>query len=117
MNMILLMGFSFAIFYSFFGIPLGRLADSKSRRTIIAAGMVLWSLLTAGCGLPKNFGHFLLLRMGVGVREAALSPSAYSLMPDYFPKEKRATAVPELFVLHCIRRGVLFNQRGELGDF
>lgn len=92
-EMSLLMGFSFAIFYTFFGIPLGRLADSKSRRAIISAGIVLWSLMTAACGLARNFVHFLLLRMGVGVGEAALSPAAYSLIADYFPRENRATAL------------------------
>ncbi|HEX5733738.1 MAG TPA: MFS transporter [Blastocatellia bacterium] len=88
-----LMGFSFAVFYTFFGIILGRLADTKSRRTIIAVGLVLWSLFTAGCGLARNFVQMLLLRMGVGVGEAALSPAAYSLITDYFPKERRATAI------------------------
>ncbi len=107
-KMSLLMGFSFAVFYSFFGIPLGRLADSKSRRTIIAAGMVLWSLLTAGCGLAKNFWHFLLLRMGVGVGEAALSPSAYSLISDYFPKENRATAISVYSMAFYIGSGIAF---------
>ena len=92
-EMSLLMGFSFALFYTFFGIILGRLADSKSRRTIIAVGFVLWSLFTAGCGLARNFVQMLLMRMGVGVGEAALSPAAYSLITDYFPKERRATAL------------------------
>ncbi|HEX2713091.1 MAG TPA: MFS transporter, partial [Candidatus Acidoferrales bacterium] len=92
-QMSLLMGFSFALFYSVFGFPLGRLADSKSRRGIIAAGMVLWSILTTACGLARYFWHLLLLRMGVGVGEAALSPSAYSLISDYFPRDRRATAI------------------------
>lgn len=92
-EMSLLMGFSFAVFYTFFGIPLGRLADSRSRRSIIAAGFIFWSVMTAGCGLAKNFVQMLLLRMGVGVGEASLSPAAYSLITDYFPKEKRATAI------------------------
>ncbi len=89
----LLMGFGFAVFYALFGIPLGRLADSRSRRTIIAVGFVFWSLMTAGCGLARNFWQMLLLRMGVGVGEAALSPSAYSILSDYFPRERRATAI------------------------
>lgn len=92
-QMSLLMGLSFAVFYTFFGIPLGRLADSKSRRTIIAAGFALWSLFTAGCGLTRNFAQMLLMRMGVGVGEAALSPAAYSLITDYFPPKRRATAI------------------------
>ena len=92
-QMSLLMGFSFAVFYTFFGIVLGRLADSKSRRSIIAVGFVMWSLFTACCGVARNFFEMLLLRMGVGVGEAALSPAAYSLITDYFPKERRATAI------------------------
>ncbi|HEV1994433.1 MAG TPA: MFS transporter [Candidatus Acidoferrum sp.] len=116
-KMSLLMGFSFAVFYSFFGIPLGRLADSKSRRTIIAAGMALWSLLTAGCGLAKTFAHFLLLRMGVGVGEAALSPSAYSLISDYFPKEKRATAISVYSMAFYIGSGIAFLLGGLVVGF
>ncbi|MFY9556762.1 MAG: MFS transporter [Blastocatellia bacterium] len=92
-QMSLLMGFSFALFYTFFGLPLGRLADSRSRRTIIAAGFTVWSIMTAACGLARNFAHMLLLRMGVGVGEAALSPAAYSMITDYFPPRRRATAI------------------------
>ena len=89
----ILMGFSFAVFYTFCGIPMGRLADTRSRRSIVAAGLVFWSVFTAMCGLARNFVQMLLYRIGVGVGEAALSPSAYSLITDYFPKEKLATAI------------------------
>lgn len=92
-KMSLLIGFSFALFYTFFGIPLGRLADVCSRRLIIAAGLVLWSAFTASCGLATTFEAMLLLRMGVGIGEAALSPAAYSLITDYFPRERLATAL------------------------
>ena len=92
-QMSLLMGLSFAVFYTFFGIPLGRLADSRSRRAIIAAGVTIWSIMTAGCGLARNFSQMLFLRMGVGVGEAALSPAAYSMITDYFPKQRLATAI------------------------
>ena len=92
-QMSLLMGFAFALFYTLCGIPLGWLADKKSRRSLIAVGFIFWSIMTAGCGLAQNFVQMLLLRMGVGVGEAALSPAAYSLISDYFPKEKRATAI------------------------
>src|SRR5579863_6712 len=89
----LLQGFSFALFYTFCGIPLGRLADKRSRRGIIAAGLVAWSAFTSMCGLAKSFGQMLFWRMGVGVGEAALSPAAYSIITDDFPKEKLATAI------------------------
>jgi MFS family permease len=89
----LLMGFSFAVFYTFFGLPIGRMADSHSRRNLIAGGIATWSLFSAGCGLARNFAQMLFLRMGVGVGEATLSPSAYSLLTDYFPPRRRATAM------------------------
>jgi len=89
----LLQGLSFALFYTFFGIPIGRLADIHSRRRIIALGLLAWSLLTTACGLAHTFWQMLFLRMGVGVGEAALSPAAYSLITDYFPRRRLATAI------------------------
>jgi MFS family permease len=91
-GMSLLTGFSFAVFYTLFGLPLGRISDAHSRRGLIAAGFVLWSLFSAGCGLARNFTQMFLMRIGVGVGEATLAPSAYSLIVDYFPSERRATA-------------------------
>lgn len=92
-QMSLLMGLSFALFYTICGIPLGRMADTKSRRGLIAFGVLVWSLMTALCGTAKTFWHFLTFRIGVGVGEAALSPSAYSLLADSFPPRLRATAI------------------------
>ncbi|HAI75541.1 MAG TPA: MFS transporter [Microscillaceae bacterium] len=89
----LLMGFSFAIFYTLLGLPIGRLSDYKNRRNIIAWGIFVWSLMTAACGLAKNYWQFFLARVGVGIGEAALSPAAYSMITDYFPKRKLATAL------------------------
>ncbi len=92
-KMSLLMGPSFAVFYTLFGIPLGRLADTRSRRAIISLGIAVWSLMTAGCGLTRTFRQLAVMRMGVGVGEASLSPSAYSLISDYFRPERRSTAM------------------------
>jgi MFS family permease len=88
-----LQGLSFVIFYTFFGILIGRLVDLYSRRTIIAIGMVLWSLFTTCCGIATGYWQMLGLRMGVGVGEAALSPAAYSLVTDYVPPRRLSTAI------------------------
>jgi len=88
-----LMGPAFAFSYILFGIVFGRLTDLRSRRTIIAAGFATWSLFTAGCGLASTYLQMLLLRVGVGIGEASLSPAAYSLITDYFPPKRRATAI------------------------
>lgn len=92
-QMSLLMGLSFALFYSFLGLPIARLADRTSRRRIIAWGIAVWSVMTALCGAARNYGQLFLARMGVGVGEAALSPPAYSLIADYFPKDRLGTAI------------------------
>ena len=88
-----LYGTAFAIFYSLFGIPLGRLADSWYRGRLMAIGLALWSSMTALSGLAQNFGMLAAARVGVGIGEASASPAAYSMIADYFPKEKRATAL------------------------
>ncbi|MEO0877312.1 MAG: MFS transporter, partial [Bacteroidota bacterium] len=89
----LLLGASFGLFYSIMGVPLGRLADVYSRKKIIAFGVALWSLMTALCGVTKSYVQFFFARMGVGVGEATLSPATYSMLSDYFPREKLATAI------------------------
>lgn len=89
----LLMGLSFAVFYSVLGIPIGRLADRSSRRAIVAVGAVLWSGMTALSALARTFGQLFALRVGVGVGEATLGPSAVSLIADAFPRERRGTAM------------------------
>ncbi|MGH8284862.1 MAG: MFS transporter, partial [Steroidobacteraceae bacterium] len=89
----LLIGLAFAVFYTLLGVPIARLADRYSRRAIIAAGVAVWCVMTAACGLARNYAQLFLARVGVGVGEAALSPSALSMMSDYFPKRTRGRAV------------------------
>ncbi len=89
----LLHGFAFAIFFSLAGLPLGRLADNANRRFIIGTGIATWSLMTALCGFAKSFGHLFIARMCVGVGEASLMPSAYSMLSDAFPPKKLNTAI------------------------
>jgi MFS family permease len=86
-------GAAFAVFYALFGIPLGRLADNWSRVKLLSIGLALWSLMTALSGFARNQAELTLARMGVGVGEATASPTAYSLISDYFPKRQRATAL------------------------
>ena len=92
-QMSLLMGFAFVIFYVTMGVPIARLSDRYSRRTIIATGIFLWSLATAACGLARNFWQLFLARIGVGVGEATLTPAAYSMIADYFPKALLGRAI------------------------
>ncbi|MEQ1687773.1 MAG: MFS transporter [Sphingopyxis sp.] len=86
-------GAAFAVFYALFGIPLGRLADNWGRVKLLSIGLTLWSTMTALSGFSRNFATLGFARMGVGIGEATASPSAYSMISDYFPKRQRATAL------------------------
>ena len=88
-----LYGTAFGVFYALFGIPLGRLADNWHRVRLMTIGLGLWSTMTALSGLSATGGQLTAARVGVGVGEATASPSAYSLISDYFPKRLRATAL------------------------
>jgi MFS family permease len=89
----LLQGLAFALFYTFMGIPLGRIADSRSRRNLIAVCIVIWSVFTSTCSAARSYFSLFLVRIGVGVGEAGLSPAAYSLISDYFPKQRIGAAI------------------------
>lgn len=89
----LLIGLPFGLFYATLGLPLGRLADSWNRRNLIAIGIATWSAMTALFGVARGFGQMLLARTGVGIGEAALAPPTVSLLADYFPPKRIATAL------------------------
>lgn len=89
----LLQGLAFAMFYAFFGLPMGLLADRFSRRNIILAGLIVWSAMTALSGGARSYATLALARMGVGVGEAVINPCAFSMIADYFPKERLSSAL------------------------
>ncbi|MGI9440613.1 MAG: spinster family MFS transporter [Parvibaculales bacterium] len=88
-----LIGLSFAVFYATLGIPIAILADRYSRRNIIAAAVIVWSAMTALCGLAANYTQLVLARIGVGIGEAGSSPPSHSMIADLFPLESRGVAM------------------------
>ena len=89
----LLAGAAFAVFYCGMGLVIARWADRYSRKWIITTGITLWCSMTALAGTAKSFGQLFLYRVGVGVGEATLSPSAYSMLAGYFPPQRLALAI------------------------
>lgn len=89
----LMSGLAFALFYTVLGIPIARLAERKNRPMIIGTSVAAWSAFTALCGAAQNFTQLIVARIGVGVGEAGCSPPSHSLISDYVPKEKRASAL------------------------
>ena len=86
----LLAGLAFALFYTTLGIPLARWADRGNRVNIIALAVMVWSGMTALCGMATNFAQLLLARIGVGIGEAGCSPPSHSLLADYYPPAERS---------------------------
>ncbi|MGH8446853.1 MAG: spinster family MFS transporter, partial [Solimonas sp.] len=89
----LLTGFVFSAVYSVAGLFVARWSDLSVRRSIIAGGLALWSLMTAACGMAGSFAHLAIARFGVGIGESACSPPSHSLISDYFRISQRATAL------------------------
>lgn len=89
----LLQGFAFVVVYAFMGLPMAKLTEKYRRTSIISGCLFAWSLMTMLCGAAMNFWQLLLCRMGVGIGEAGCNPSAHSMIADYFPASKRASAL------------------------
>ncbi len=89
----LLTGLAFALFYTVCGVPIAALADRSNRVRVVSVAAATWSLFTIACGLAGGFPALLAARVGVAVGEAGGSPPSYSILSDYFPREKRAGAL------------------------
>lgn len=113
----LLHGFTFAIFYTIFGFPLGRLADTRNRKRLIVFGVTLWGVMTALCGFARTAVMLFSARIGVAVGEATLSPSAYSLISDYFPRSRRGRAISTYSMGIFVGAGTAYIFGGLVADF
>ncbi len=94
----LLTGLAFSVFYTLVGLPMGRLVDTKNRRNLIAAGLVLWCCFTSMGAITKTYATLFLARIGVGVGESSLSPAAYSVIADYFPRRLLGVAISVFYM-------------------
>jgi MFS family permease len=88
-----LAGPAFAVLYATLGIPIAFLADRSNRRNLIALALAIWSGMTALSGVASNIFQLVIARIGVGIGEAGCSPPAHSMIADYYPPEKRSTAM------------------------
>jgi len=89
----LLAGTAFALFYVVLGVPIAQLADRVNRRNLIAVAVAIWSGMTALSGLAANVWQLTLARIGVGIGEAGCSPPAHSMIADFYPPERRSSAM------------------------
>jgi MFS family permease len=113
----LLSGLAFALFYSVIGIPMGRLADRRSRRWIIGIGATFWSIMASLCGLAQTYAQLFLARVGLGIGEATLMPSAYSMISDYFPRKKLPRAYAVMMLGAPIGSGLAFVVGGMIASY
>jgi MFS family permease len=113
----LLGGLAFTLLYTAFTLPAAWIADQRSRRMVITGGILFWSAMTAMCGVAGRFVTLFLARMGVGLGEAALSPAAYSMMSDLFPKRTLPIAIGLFTAAPFIGVGVASIVGGQLAQY
>src|SRR5579864_2020233 len=111
-----LTGVSLALFYVSFGLPLSWLIDRHSRRNIVALSLIAWSVMTAFCGLARNYWQLLGARIGVGIGEAGGTPGANSIISDYFPATRRPMALTIFSLGAPIGAWVGYNIAGAIAD-
>jgi MFS family permease len=92
----LLLGPAIAVFYALVGVPLSRLVDTRRRNLILAVAIAVWSAMTMLCGLAQQFWQLALCRVGIGAGGAINGPGVYSMIADFFPREKLNRAISVL---------------------
>lgn len=111
----LLTGMIFVFFYAVMGLFMGVLVDRFHRPRIIAAGLLIWSVLTAFSGIAKSFAQIAMARIMVGVGESSLTPASLSMLSDLFPQRKRGMAAGIYYLGVPLGAGGSFLAAGLLG--
>jgi predicted MFS family arabinose efflux permease len=89
----LLSGLAFAILYVLLAVPISVWSERRNRVRIISGAIAIWSVMTMLCGAAASYAQLFLARVGVGIGEAGAAPTSHSLIADYFPPERRASAI------------------------
>lgn len=110
----LLLGPAFSLVNVLTGIPLGWYADRASRKWILIGGIVFWCAMTTGSGFATTFGVLFLLRLGLGLGEAVVSPCSVSLISDYFERKDRGRAISVYMAGPYLGAGLAFLIGGNL---
>lgn len=113
----LLQGFSFVLFYAVLAIPLARLTDGGNRKWMIIYGVICWTFATFSCGLAGSFAMLFVARMFVGVGEATLTPASYSLIPDYFARDRVGLAISVYTSASFAGSGIAYIFGGAMIEF
>ncbi|MFT7461282.1 MAG: MFS family permease, partial [Planctomycetota bacterium] len=113
----MLNGLAFTVFYVLMGIPLGRLVDVKNRKIVVSVCIIIWSCMTAFCGLARNFTMLFIARAGVGIGEAGLNPGAMSIISDLFSKERVAKPIAVYTLSFYIGGGLAIILGGQLIEY
>jgi predicted MFS family arabinose efflux permease len=109
LQMGLIQGLAFAIFYSVLALPIARLADHVSRTRIIAAAVATFGVMVSLCSRANSFWQLLICRIGVGIGDAGFAPPVGSLVGDHYPMSRRASAMSVIWLGAPL--GVIFGSR------
>jgi MFS family permease len=109
-----LQGVAFGVLYTLMSVPIGRLADRHQRRYVIGGFLALFSLFSMASGLARSYAQLFMMRIGVAVGEASVTPTGLSILSDLFPPERLGRAIGAFFVSAPVGMGLAFIFGGQL---
>jgi len=112
-----LTGSALAFFYVTVGIPVAALADRVNRRNILAVSLLIWSGVTALCGVAQSYLQLLLARFAVGIGEAGGTPPSTSIVADNFPPARRPLALTVYALGACLGAWLGSSVAGAAADY
>jgi EmrB/QacA subfamily drug resistance transporter len=71
----------------------GSLGDRWGRRRVFSAGVLLFAIASAGCGLAQSLAQLIAARAVQGVGAALLVPGSLAIISASFSKEARGRAI------------------------
>lgn len=107
---------AFIIVYMLASPIFGALAETRSRRVLIAFGVAAWSLATAAAAFAQGFGSLLVARAAVGIGEAAYATLAPTVLADFYPPERRNRVFTYFYVATPVGSAIGFVLGGFLGE-
>jgi MFS family permease len=103
-------------FYMLAAPATGWLGDRMSRKPLIIAGAILWSLATLGTAWVHSYWMFYLRQAFVGIGEATFGIYAPAVLADFYPERDRNRVLSIFYVAIPVGAALGYMAGGTMGS-